>query len=252
MNEKRAYELLGLRPGASPGEIRQAYRDLSLVWHPDRFPDHPRLRLKAEAQLREVIEAHDLLVRISEKGNSLRPRDPEPHRAEAPVVKPAKVGGRTDAASVKNPLFDPANLLFCAYLILSLRTIGAGGGFSLIAKAMVVPVFFALAYNVLQPAQRRLRMWYVASTVIFALITVVFPARHTAEVSRDWEEHRPGGWSAESGSYGGSTHVFPASQPLSPGDEPSGSGAPRGPYDPAPPAAPVPPVPPAVPAARAQ
>lgn len=55
------YATLGLRPGASPREIRQAYIDLTKVWHPDRFMDDPRLRKKVEAQLREINSAYEHL-----------------------------------------------------------------------------------------------------------------------------------------------------------------------------------------------
>lgn len=34
---KRYYEILELEPGASPEEVKRAYRDLVKVWHPDRF-----------------------------------------------------------------------------------------------------------------------------------------------------------------------------------------------------------------------
>ncbi len=58
---EHCYETLGLRPGASPREVRQAYIDLTKVWHPDRFNDDPRLKKKAEAKLREINAAYEQL-----------------------------------------------------------------------------------------------------------------------------------------------------------------------------------------------
>lgn len=57
----QAYRLLGLAPGASPDEVRTAYRDLAQVWHPDRFLDNARLREKAEVNLRRINEAYTVL-----------------------------------------------------------------------------------------------------------------------------------------------------------------------------------------------
>ncbi len=56
-----ALRVLSLRPGASPSEIKGAYRDLVKVWHPDRFGEDARLRQKAEEKLREVNEAYRVL-----------------------------------------------------------------------------------------------------------------------------------------------------------------------------------------------
>src|ERR1700722_16663013 len=58
---KEALDVLALKPGASSIEIKEAYRDLVKVWHPDRFGSDPRLRQKAEDRLRDLNEAYRLL-----------------------------------------------------------------------------------------------------------------------------------------------------------------------------------------------
>ena len=64
------YKILELNSGASEEEIRQAYKDLVNVWHPDRFPHNQRLRKKANEKLREINIAYEKL-RASIAGNSL-------------------------------------------------------------------------------------------------------------------------------------------------------------------------------------
>lgn len=58
----RCYELLGVAPGASAGELKAAHRDLVKVWHPDRFSHDPRLREKAQEKLKEINEAYEFLT----------------------------------------------------------------------------------------------------------------------------------------------------------------------------------------------
>jgi Pentapeptide repeats (8 copies)/DnaJ domain len=56
------YKTLELEPGASLEEVNQAYKDLALVWHPDRLPqDSLRLQAKAQAKLQEINNARDRL-----------------------------------------------------------------------------------------------------------------------------------------------------------------------------------------------
>ena len=57
----QAFEVLALRPGATSSEIKEAYRDLVKVWHPDRFGNDGRLREKAEHQLKLINEAYRTL-----------------------------------------------------------------------------------------------------------------------------------------------------------------------------------------------
>lgn len=59
-----AYRLLDLDPGASDEEVKRACRDLTKVWHPDRFGNDPRLRQKAEEKLKTILEAYET-IRVS-------------------------------------------------------------------------------------------------------------------------------------------------------------------------------------------
>ncbi len=62
MRITRCYRILGLPPGASQAEIKQAYRDLVQVWHPDRFAHDARLQQKAQNNLKRINEAFEVLL----------------------------------------------------------------------------------------------------------------------------------------------------------------------------------------------
>ena len=71
MDIQRYFEILELDSKASPDEVKQAYRDLVNVWHPDRFPGNPRLKQKAEEKLKEINEAYErALSFLSSEGES--------------------------------------------------------------------------------------------------------------------------------------------------------------------------------------
>ncbi len=61
MLTKEALDVLALRPGASSVEIKEAYRDLVKVWHPDRFGSDPGLSQKAEDKLKQINQAYAVL-----------------------------------------------------------------------------------------------------------------------------------------------------------------------------------------------
>lgn len=55
------FQILEVEPQATQIEIKQAYRDLILVWHPDRFCDNPRLQQKAEGKIKQINAAYEFL-----------------------------------------------------------------------------------------------------------------------------------------------------------------------------------------------
>jgi DnaJ-domain-containing protein 1/Sec-independent protein translocase protein TatA len=59
---RKCYLVLGLTPKASLAEIKQAYRDLSQIWHPDRYTHNLRLQKKAVAQFQIINSAYSILI----------------------------------------------------------------------------------------------------------------------------------------------------------------------------------------------
>ena len=63
MNIKQAFETLEIQRTTSLEEIKESYRDLLHVWHPDRHTDSPRRQAKAEQKTRDITEAYQLIVK---------------------------------------------------------------------------------------------------------------------------------------------------------------------------------------------
>lgn len=55
------YEILELKPGVPLEELKQTYKDLVSVWHPDRFSHNPRLQQKAQEKLKEINRAYEAI-----------------------------------------------------------------------------------------------------------------------------------------------------------------------------------------------
>ncbi|MDD5437498.1 MAG: molecular chaperone DnaJ [Candidatus Omnitrophica bacterium] len=66
MTTKRDYyEILGIAKTASPDEIKKAYRNLALKYHPDRVPADKKK--EAEEKFKEVSEAYEVLMDTQKK-----------------------------------------------------------------------------------------------------------------------------------------------------------------------------------------
>lgn len=95
--------VLGLGPAATQEEIKEAYRDLTKVWHPDRFSGDPRLQKKAEEKLKCINGAFERLRSVRPAGTSggLGTR-PTPRGSGAPEQRaPRTSAGRSTNRSVR-------------------------------------------------------------------------------------------------------------------------------------------------------
>ena len=119
------YNVLGLGPGASSAELKAAYRDLTKVWHPDRFLHDPRLQQKAQEKLKEINEAYDQLR--SGKANR---QTPPPASARATLfTHPFETGNVGIAKRIRWRLILAAVLIFAVTFLVAFRSLlrsGAG------------------------------------------------------------------------------------------------------------------------------
>ena len=58
---KYSYQVLELEPGASLEQVKEAWRELVKVWHPDRFPNDPKMQRKAQERLKNINGAYEIL-----------------------------------------------------------------------------------------------------------------------------------------------------------------------------------------------
>ncbi len=80
---------LEVSPSASAEEIERQYRDLVRVWHPDRFANDPRLRLKADEKLKEINAAYGQLKEAARRDDGRRRSGTESGSSGATQAKPS-------------------------------------------------------------------------------------------------------------------------------------------------------------------
>jgi len=80
MDIRQCFDVLELDSNANIDDVKQAYKDMVNIWHPDRFSNNPRLKQKAEDKLKEINAAYDMMQSFL---SSKKPLEPE----KAPYAK---------------------------------------------------------------------------------------------------------------------------------------------------------------------
>jgi curved DNA-binding protein CbpA len=105
----RAYEILGLTPGASQDEIKRAYRQLIRIWHPDGFTD-PVKKLQAEERTKIINAAYKKLKSDAQTQqqtySSQPPQAPRKQRTSVNAQSKASSAERFYQSGVENVQLD--------------------------------------------------------------------------------------------------------------------------------------------------
>jgi len=104
MEIQRCFETLELPQDASIQDVRQAYKDLVNIWHPDRVGDNPRLKKKAEEKLKDINLSYEELSSFL----SSRPKPPPavqktPREQPKPEVFYSADRARTETKKTQKP-----------------------------------------------------------------------------------------------------------------------------------------------------
>jgi curved DNA-binding protein CbpA len=146
-NIKQCCDLLDLQPGFTLEDLKQAYKDLAQVWHPDRFSHNPRLQQKAEDKLKQINAAYAQLEQF------IKQRQAAQAVASASTAASARTAPTGFSADVptgmpKYPINDAARLRLqlSALLIAAVATFGSLFGIILFVYlvAKFTPFFVAL------------------------------------------------------------------------------------------------------------
>lgn len=129
MTLDECYRMLDLERGASQEEVRRAHRDLTKVWHPDRFGHDAALRRKAEEKLKAINQAYEAI-------RAARPGAEDDHRPPASHAR-----ARAREQEVRSRMLAIACGLAAAFLLFR-RPTPAGLA---IAVVLVAAAFFFVA-----------------------------------------------------------------------------------------------------------
>jgi len=132
------YRLLELQPGATAGEVREAYRVLSRVWHPDRFGGSPEMLARATARQQDLNDAYQRITQALQSGDAptSRPAEhPAPETSRNPVEAPvADVAPNRDPENARTGLATTLERLTAS----PARTAATAAGITLLALTLTL------------------------------------------------------------------------------------------------------------------
>ena len=93
---EKYYKILDLDVEASKEEVQNAFKELSLIWHPDNHSDKsPEVQSRSTEKFKELSNAYEVLTKyLSEEDSSNEAEEKKSKETEKP---------RRDAVERKNP-----------------------------------------------------------------------------------------------------------------------------------------------------
>lgn len=106
------YRTLGIEPGCTPDQLKDAYRRLVKAWHPDHFPHHDAgERAAAEQRMREINGAFRSLSDYHRRNGHLPESEPAAFKMKEPVASPFRQSSTHFEADSGNNSDQPAPIL---------------------------------------------------------------------------------------------------------------------------------------------
>ncbi len=128
---EQAFNILELPSTATWEEVRQAYREMVKVWHPDRFPNDEKFKQRATRKIQDINTAYKLLeVHLKHQSAAKHSPPPNPQEQHSSANQPPSAAStaKEQPASDDGP---PSFLEHCqdyAVSLLLVCYIGWGSG----------------------------------------------------------------------------------------------------------------------------
>jgi hypothetical protein len=182
MTVDQAMEVLGISAPLSETALKQAYRDLVQVWHPDRFQD-ARLKAKATEKLKALNGAYEFLVTELDRARIRPPAEATTGSATRPAQTPSASPEMQAPARERRSQWQ-VTLAFTS-VVISLAMLLSGAITEWFFCALILGAFYAW----LQPTQRETFARVVVllmslSAVIVAVVIVKEETRKNPDTSR--------------------------------------------------------------------
>lgn len=97
------YKVLGLEPGATPDEIKKAYRHMAKINHPDLHPDDPHINEKMNA----INEAYDMLTNPAKYAVKHVQEEAQNDSGQTEVVRDYEAAAAAQQQTLQRPVVQP-------------------------------------------------------------------------------------------------------------------------------------------------
>ncbi len=159
MTQEECLQILGLEKGYTDEQLKEAYLTRAQVWHPDRFENNEKIRVRAEKEMKRINEANDALKskKYTYSKAPSSPPPPQPSSPQTPRTSPPSRPSPPPPTSQSNSVNDrktvkPVRAIkleraiqvtaFLIIIIIEIRIAYKAGSTGLIASLAILGVYY--------------------------------------------------------------------------------------------------------------